>query len=61
MGLSERHKELRRRRHRRNKINKLKKRASNANTSEKAVIADKIRRLTPGSEPIINDLALEER
>ena len=61
MGSSERKKELRRRRHRRLKINKLKKRAVTANASEKAVIAEKIRRLTPGNQPIIAELALEER
>ena len=53
MGSSERQRELRRRRHRRVKIDQLKRRAATANVSEKAVIAEKIRRLTPGGEAII--------
>jgi hypothetical protein len=61
VSASERRKELRRRRHRRKKITQLKRRASKANTSEKAVIADKIRRLTPGNAAIIDHLGLEER
>ena len=61
MGSSERQRELRRRRHRRVKIERLKKRAAGANVSEKKVIAEKIRRLTPGGEGIIEKLELEER
>jgi hypothetical protein len=57
----ERRKELRRRRHRRAKIDRWGRRAGNATPSEKAVIAEKIRRLTPGGEAIIARLGLEER
>ena len=60
VGSSERQRELRRRRHRRVKIDKLAKRAEKANASEKAVIAEKIRQLTPGYAVIIDKLGLEE-
>ena len=39
----------------------LKRRAVNASVSEKAIIAEKIRKLTPGAEELILRLALEER
>lgn len=58
---SERRRELRRRRHRLKKMTKLKKRAENANASERAVIAHKIRELSPGGEEVIQRLGLEER
>ncbi len=61
MGCSERQKELKRRRHRREKVARLKLKAESANQSEKAVIAEKIRRMTPGGEEIIARLNLEER
>ena len=60
-GIIERHKELRRRRHRKKKLTTLKRRAAKATPSEKAHIAGKIRRLTPGAEKIIETLKLEER
>jgi hypothetical protein len=60
-GLIQRHRELRQRRHRKKKMAILKRRASKANTSEKVIIANKIRRLTPGAEVIIAALGLEER
>ena len=53
--------EIRRRRSRRKKINILKRKASKANPSEKAVIAGKIRKLTPGAEVVIANLHLEDR
>ena len=58
---SERMKEIKRRRHRLKKVNQLKKRAEKATVSEKQVIAEKLRLLTPGGEVIIENLALEER
>ena len=61
MPSSERRRELRRRRHRRKKMGLIKKRAANANTSERAVLAHKIRGLTPGAEAVIANLGLEER
>lgn len=58
MPSSERQRELRRRRHRSKKIPKLKERAAKASASEKKVIADKLRALTPGAEIIIESLGL---
>jgi Family of unknown function (DUF6800) len=58
---SERTREIRRRRTRRKKMDLLKKKAEKANSSEKAAIAEKIRKLTPGAEGIIARLSLEER
>ena len=60
-GIIERHKELRQRRHRKKKLKVFKRRLAKATASEKAHIAAKIRRLTPGAEIIIGTLALEER
>jgi hypothetical protein len=57
----ERKRELKRRRHRRAKIQQLKRRVDKANASERTVIAEKIRRLTPGADTIIASLGLEER
>ncbi len=61
MSCSERAKEIKRRRHRRKKMSHYKKRLNTANVSEKAVIAAKIRALTPGADDIITKLDLEER
>ena len=60
-GIIERHKELAKRRHRKKKMKVLKRRAAKATPSEKAHIAMKIRRLTPGAEVIIKTMGLEER
>ena len=60
-GIIERHKELAKRRHRKKKLKVLKRRAAKATPSEKAHIATKIRRLTPGAETIIATMGLEER
>jgi hypothetical protein len=59
-GIIERHKELRQRRHRRKKLAILKRRAAKASASEKAVIAAKIRNMTPGAEVIIANWGLEK-
>ncbi len=61
VGISERGKEIKRRRHRKARITQLKKRLEKASTSEKKEIADKIRKLTPGAEGIIATLGIEER
>lgn len=61
MGISERNKEIKRRRHRRKKLRQLGKRLEKATVSERAVITEKIRALTPGGEVIIQRLGLEER
>lgn len=57
----ERHRELRRRRSRTRKIGIFTRRAATANTSEKAVLAAKIRKLTPGAEEILTRLGLQDR
>jgi hypothetical protein len=58
---SERRKELRRRRHRRKKLGQMSKRVEKATVSERSVIAEKIRNLTPGGEVIVRNWGLEER
>ncbi len=53
MSLSERAKEIKRRRHRKAKIKELEKKLAAASPSDKAQIADKIRKLTPGADVIL--------
>ncbi|HEY2416008.1 MAG TPA: DUF6800 family protein [Pirellulaceae bacterium] len=60
-GIIQRHRELKRRRHRKKKLTILKRRAAKATPSEKAHIAAKIRKLSPGGEVIVANLGLEER
>jgi hypothetical protein len=60
-GISDRMQEIKRRRKRRQKLDKFKKRVKKATVSERAVIADKIRKMTSGCEVIIENLGLEER
>ena len=60
-GISERAKEIKRRRHRRTKLEKLNKRLKKATASEKTVIAAKVRNLTPGAEVIIDRWGLESK
>jgi hypothetical protein len=59
VGSIERKKELKRRRHRRSKITRLQRRADKATASEKAVIADKLRRLSPGGQEIATRWGLD--
>lgn len=61
MSCSERRKELKRRRHRREKLNVYLRKLKKATVSERAVIAEKIRSLTPGGDVILANLGLEER
>lgn len=61
MSISERKKELKRRRHRRQKLAIFARKLQKATTSEKATIAEKIRSLTPGAEVIISRWELEKR
>lgn len=61
MSISERKKELKRRRHRRQKLEAFARKLQKATTSEKATIAEKIRSLTPGAEEIIQRWELEKR
>ena len=60
-GLSNRGKEIKRRRHRRKKLNVFARKLKKATISEKAIIADKLRKMTTGAELMISNLGLEER
>ena len=60
-GISDRHQEIKRRRKRRKKLVLFKKRLKKATVSERGVIAEKIRKMTPGAETIIEAWSLEER
>ena len=60
-GISNRMKEVKRRRHRRQKLAKLSTKLKKATKSEKLVMAEKIRKLTPGCEGIISRMGLEDR
>jgi hypothetical protein len=59
MSISERHKELRRRRKRREKLTHFKKRLGKATKSEQVEIARKVRGMTAGAEVIIANWGLE--
>lgn len=61
VSCSERRRELTRRRKRAKKIAHLKKKLPKASVSEKQAIAARVRKMTPGAEQIITQLALEER
>ncbi len=61
MSLSERKQELKRRRHRQKKLKVYARKMGAATVSEKTVIAEKIRRLTPGCEVIIDAWELEKK
>ena len=61
MPCSERRKEIKRRRHRRKKLAHLAERLKKANVSERVVITEKLRALTPGSDDIVANWGLKER
>lgn len=61
VSMSERKRELKRRRHRRKKLVRIVRKMEKASVSEKVVTANKIRSMTPGAEVIISRLGLEER
>ena len=61
MPISERGKEIKRRRHRRKKLSQLAKRLEKATVSERVTIAEKIRKLTPGGDVIVEQWDLENR
>ena len=61
MSCSERKRELRRRRHRKKKVGILARKLQKATVSERAVIADKLRNLTPGGETMVASWELEKR
>ncbi|MBX3413024.1 MAG: hypothetical protein KF708_10080 [Pirellulales bacterium] len=60
-GISDRHQEIKRRRHRRKKLAKYKLKLAKATVSEKHMMAEKLRQLTPGAEVIIGNWNLDER
>lgn len=60
MGISERGKEIKRRRHRRKKLADLAKKLKTAKASERSVIAQKVRQLTPGAEQVLANWGLED-
>ncbi|WP_254509848.1 DUF6800 family protein [Anatilimnocola floriformis] len=60
-GIIHRMKELRQRRKRKKKLAVFKRKAVKASASEKAVIANKLRRMTAGAEVIIAAMGLEEK
>jgi hypothetical protein len=61
VSISERQKELKRRRHRKKKFDVFARKLAKATVSERAVIADKIRSLTPGCEQVIANWDLEKK
>jgi hypothetical protein len=58
MSISERKKELRRRRKRREQLSHLKNRLAKATKSEQVEIARKVRSMTPGAEVVIANWGL---
>jgi hypothetical protein len=61
VSICERKKELKRRRHRRKKLDQLEHRLLKATVSEKSVIAEKVRKLTPGCDRILDAWGLLKR
>jgi hypothetical protein len=61
VSLSERKQELKRRRHRKKKLKVFARKLVKATVSEKTVIAEKIRSLTPGCEVLIRTWDLEKK
>lgn len=60
-GISNRMKEIKRRRHRKQKIAKFEAKLKKANQSERLVMAEKLRKMTTGSEVLIARMGLTER
>lgn len=61
MSGSERRREISRRRTRKKNVQILKRKAEKGSVSDKAAIAAKLRKLTPGAEELVERWALEER
>lgn len=61
MASSERRKEIKRRRHRRKKVSQFAKKLETATVSEKVMMAEKLRQLTPGGEEIVERWELDKR
>ena len=60
-GISNRMKEIKRRRHRRQKLTKFQAKLKKATASEKHTMAEKLRKMTPGCDDLIVRFGLEER
>jgi hypothetical protein len=60
-GISNRMKEVKRRRHRKQKLAKMQTKLKKATTSEKLAMADKLRRMTTGCDVLISRMGLEDR
>jgi hypothetical protein len=60
-GISNRMKEVKRRRHRRQKLAKFQSKLKKATASEKLAMAEKLRKLTAGCETLIARMGLSER
>jgi len=58
---SERRKEIKRRRHRRKKISQFSRKLAKATVSERSVMAEKLRAMTPGGQNIVDAWELEKR
>ena len=61
MPSSERQKEIKRRRHRRKRVAQFAKKLEKATVSERALMADKLRNMTPGGQVIVDNWELEKR
>ena len=60
-GISNRMKEIKRRRHRRQKLAKFETKLKKATASEKLVMADKLLKMTAGCNDLIVKMGLEDR
>ena len=60
-GISNRMKEIKRRRHRRQKLAKFETKLKKATASEKLVMADKLRKMTAGCNDLIVKMGREDR
>lgn len=61
VSIIERRRELKRRRHRRKKVALFARKLQKATVSEKTMMAEKLRGLTPGAETVIERWELEKR
>lgn len=60
-GISNRMKEVKRRRQRREKLAKFQSKVKKATTSEKLAMAEKLRKMTSGCDELIARMGLEDR
>ena len=60
-GISNRMKEVKRRRHRKQKLAKMQTKLKKATTSEKLAMAEKLRKMTTGCDVLIGRMGLEDR